>query len=285
MDLPIPAPHSSSLRGHWRVCSPLRLLCGGLLLVFILLVIGLLAADVAYLGAKGSGWRAAAAILTQPRILFALRMSVATSLTTLVLIMLTAIPVGYALSRYRVPGRSVANALIDMLIVMPPVVAGISLLAFFSFGIGAPIRQAIESAHMTLVSGIGIVMSQYIVAVSYCIRSAKSAFDGVDPSLEQVAQVLGCSEWQTFWRVSVPLARNGLIAGGVMAWARALGVFGPLMVFVGTGPRVLVMPTTLWLELSIGNIETAVTIALVMLAMAGTALALVHRLAPGGSAV
>lgn len=263
----------------------MTLLCGGLLLLFLALVIGLLAADVAYLCAKGTSWRQAAALLGQPHILFALRMSVATSLTTLILIMLTAIPVGYALSRYRVPGRSLANALIDMLIVMPPVVVGISLLAFFSFGVGAPIRRAIESAHLSLVSGIGIVLCQYLVAVSYAIRSAKSAFDGVDPSLEQVAQVLGCSEWQTFWRVSVPLARNGLVAGGVMAWARALGVFGPLMVFVGTGPRVLVMPTTLWLELSTGNIETAVCIALIMLAMAGTALALVHRLAPGGSAV
>jgi molybdate transport system permease protein len=100
-----------------------------------------------------------------------------------------------------------------------------------------------------------------------------------------VAQVLGLSEWQAFWRVSVPLARNGLIAGGVMAWARSIGVFGPLMVFVGTGPRVLVMPTTLWLELSIGNIETAMCIALIMLAMAGTALTLVHWLSPKGSVV
>jgi molybdate transport system permease protein len=279
MSTPLPKP---AVR---RRFSLLTLLCGGMLGVFLLLVLGLIGADMAYLSVKGTGWGQVASLLTQPRILFALRMSVATSLTTLILILLTAIPVGYALSRYRVPGRSIANALIDMLIVMPPVVAGISLLAFFSFGIGAPIRQAIESAHLSLVSGIGIVMSQYIVAVSYGIRSAKAAFDGVDPSLEQVAQVLGCSEWQTFWRVSVPLARNGLIAGGVMAWARALGVFGPLMVFVGTGPRVLVMPTTLWLELSIGNIETAVCIALIMLVMAGAALALVHRLSPEGTAV
>ena len=85
--------------------------------------------------------------------------------------------------------------------------------------------------------------------------------------------------------MTVPLARGGLVAGGVMAWARAVGVFGPLMVFVGTGPRVLVMPTTMWLELSIGNIETAVAIALIMLAMAVTALTLVHWLAPEGTVV
>jgi len=263
----------------------LQFLCGGALLLFLIVICGLLAADVAYLSVKGTRWQQAIALLIQPRILFAMRMSAATSLTTLVLILLTAIPVGYALSRYRIPGRSLINAIIDLPIVMPPVVAGISLLAFFSFGVGVPIRHALESAHLSLASGIGIVMGQYLVAVSYCIRSAKAAFDSVDPTLEHVGQVLGCSEWHAFWRISVPLARNGLLAGGVMAWARALGVFGPLMVLVGTGPRVLVMPTALWLELSIGNIETAVCIALIMLAMATTALALVHWLIPKGSAI
>jgi molybdate transport system permease protein len=66
-----------------------------------------------------------------------------------------------------------------------------------------------------------------------------------------------------------------------MAWARAVGVFGPLMVFVGTSPRVLVMPTTVWLELSVGNIEVSLALALVMLVLAVAALAVVHRLAPG----
>lgn len=273
------------IRRRSHVRSPLRLLCGGMLLLFVILIVSLIVADVSYLGAKGVGWSHALGLLSQERIVFAIRMSVATSLTTLVLIMLTAVPIGYALSRHRFPAKALTNTIIDVPIVMPPVVAGISLLAFFSFGIGEPIRRAIESHNMSLVSGLGIVLCQYLVAVSYCIRSVKTAFDSVDPSLEQVARVLGCSEWRVFWRVSVPLARNGLVAGGVMAWARALGVFGPLMVFVGTGPKVSVMPTTLWLELSIGNIETAVCIALIMLAMAGVALTLVHWLAPEGAVV
>ena len=78
-----------------------------------------------------------------------------------------------------------------------------------------------------------------------------------------------------------PLARSGLVAGGIMAWARAIGVFGPLMVFVGTSPRVQVMPTTMWLELSIGDIETSLVVALLAVLMAGAALALVHWLLPG----
>jgi len=268
-----------------RRLSPLRFLCGGLLWLFVLAIVALVLADLSYLHARGATWRDALGLLTRERVLFALRMSVATSLTSLILIMLTAVPIGYALSRFRLPARALTNTILDVPIVLPPVVIGVSLMALFSFGVGDPLRRAIEGMHVSLVSGLGIVLCQYLVAVSYCIRSAKTAFDSVDPNLEHVARVLGCSQWRTFWRVSAPLARNGLIAGGVMAWARAIGVFGPLMVFVGTGPRVLVMPTALWLELSIGNIETAIVIALIMLAMAAAALTLVHWLAPEGAVI
>jgi molybdate transport system permease protein len=268
-----------------RRTSKFKALCLGLLAMFAMLIALLLLADLSYLSSKGLSLRDIFGLLAQKRVVFALRMSVATSLTTLLLILLTAIPIGYALSRYRFAGRVLANTIIDVPIILPPVVTGISLLALFSFGLGRPFKQGLSALNISLVSGLGIVMCQYLVAVSYCIRSAKTAFEGVPRGLEQVARVMGCSDWNVFWRVSVPLARNGLVAGGVMAWARAIGVFGPLMVFVGTGPRVLVMPTTLWLELSIGNIETAIAIALIMLALAGAALSLVHWLAPEGTAI
>ena len=92
---------------------------------------------------------------------------------------------------------------------------------------------------------------------------------------------LGCSSWGAFWQVTLPLSRGGLVAGSILAWARAIGVFGPLMVFVGTSPRVVVMPTAMYLEMSTGNIATALVIALVSVLLAGIALAVVHWLAPG----
>ena len=124
-------------------------------------------------------------------------------------------------------------------------------------------------------------MGQFLVSVSYCIRAVKASFDEVDKELEDVALTLGCTPFQCFRRITMPLAVNGLIAGCVMAWARAIGVFGPLMVFVGTSVRVQVMPTAMWLELSIGNIEKSFVIALIMVAIAGMALVLVHWLVPG----
>jgi molybdate transport system permease protein len=196
-------------------------------------------------------------------------------------VLLFAVPIGYALSRCRFPGRSIIETLVDVPIVLPPVVIGLSLLAFFGTGVGSAIRAALAGAGWTLTGGIGIVMCQFLVSVPYCIRATKASFDAIDGSLEDVAMSLGCSRWAVFRRVALPLARSGLVAGGVMAWARAIGVFGPLMVFVGTGPRVQVMPTAMWLELNVGNIEAAFVIALVSLAMAGAALVVVHRLDPG----
>ncbi|MCE5325299.1 MAG: ABC transporter permease subunit [Planctomycetaceae bacterium] len=268
-----------------RSRSPLHYVCGGMLALFVLMILALIAADFIYLGQSAAGPKALWDLLTQQQMFFALRMSLATSLTTLILVLLTGVPIGYALSRYRFPLRAVCDMLVDVTLVLPPVVTGITLLAFFNFGFGQIIRAALERAELSTVSGVGIVMCQYLVAVPYCIRSAKAAFNGVDRNLEQVSRVMGCTEWQTFHRVSAPLALNGLIAGGVMAWARALGVFAPIMVFVGTGPRVLTMPTTLWLELSTGNIASAVAIAMVMLVLAGAALVLVHWLAPEGNIV
>jgi molybdate transport system permease protein len=244
----------------------------------VLLVIGLVVADVIYLLAQDLTWTELGTLFTGKSVLRALKLSAITSFTTLALVAISSIPAGYALSRYRFPGRSLVNTIVDVPIFLPPVVVGVSLLAFFGSGLGRDIKELLRGTDISLVSWIGIVMCQYVISMSYGIRSVKTAFDANPDSLERVACTLGCSPWQAFWRVSLPMARPGVIAGCILVWARGLGVFGPLMVFVGTGPRVQVMPTMMWLELSVGNIEVSLAIALMMLVMAGAGLALVHFL-------
>jgi len=253
----------------------------GSLIFFVVLICLLILADIFYLLHWGVGIEKFWKILTSPQVLDCLRRSFFTSFIALLLVVATAVPVGYALSRYRFFGHSIINTFVDMPIVLPPVVLGISLLAFFGSPIGNWIKEALQHYGISLVSSVGIVMCQYIVSVSYCIRAMKASFDNVDQRLEHVSLTLGCSQEQTFLRVTLPLARNGLIAGGIMAWARAIGVFGPLMVFVGTGSRVQVMPTKMWLELNVGNIENALVVALVTMAIASIALVIVHYMAPG----
>lgn len=263
--------------------NPLSVLSMGMLFFCVLLVVGLIAADVVCLAGRdfpaGEIWK----LFTAESVLRALRLSLVTSLTTLALVIVTAVPAGYALSRYRFPGHSICNTLVDVPIFLPPVVVGVSLLAFFGFGLGGAVKQALNGAGISLVSWIGIVLCQYIISMSYGIRSVKAAFDTGLRDLEQVACTLGCSPWQAFWKVSLPLARSGVLAGCILVWARGIGVFGPLMVFVGTGPRVQVMPTMMWLELSVGNIEVSLAIALIMLLLTGMGLIAVHFLERNGS--
>jgi molybdate transport system permease protein len=244
----------------------------------VLVVVGLVTADLFYLASKDLPFSEVWRLFTARSVVRAMRLSLITSLGTLVLVAVTAIPAGYALSRFRFPARALVNALVDVPIFLPPVVVGVSLLAFFGFGLGGSIKQTLSGMGISLVSWIGIVLCQYVMTMSYGIRSIKAAFDAAPRDLEQIACTLGCSQWQAFWRVSLPLARPGVIAGCILVWARGIGVFGPLMVFVGTGPRVQVMPTMMWLELSVGNIEVSLAIALIMLVMAGTGLTVVHFL-------
>jgi molybdate transport system permease protein len=205
----------------------------------------------------------------------AIRLSAITSFSTLGLVILFCIPVGYALSRYRFPGHSVIETLIDLPILMPPVVIGVTLLIFFA----TPFGQWLTVHGFDPHSAAGIVLCQFLVSASYAVRAAKTSFDAIDVDLEHVALSLGCTHWSAFWRVSLPMASSGVTAGCIMAWARAVGVFGPLMVFVGSmRMKTEVMPTTVYLELTIGRIEIALAVSMMMLATAGVALVVIHRL-------
>ena len=136
----------------------------------------------------------------------------------------------------------------DLPIVFPPLVVGLTLLVFFSQTfLGRWIQEDIGLEFVFQPKGI--VLCQFLVGASFAIRSAKIAFDEVDQRYENVALTLGCSQWGSFRRISLPLARNGIIAGGVLAWARAFGLFGPLLIFVGSfRGRTEVLSPTIFLE-------------------------------------
>lgn len=259
----------------------LKIYSCSILLFFVIIVIVLLFSDAYYLAGNGVTLSAFCKLLSKKEILDVIILSLTTSFTTLALVAIFSIPTGYSLSRYRFPCRSFIETIVDIPIVLPPVVIGVSLLAFFGSDFGIWIKDIMDNLNLSLKSGIGIVLCQFLVSISYCIRSVKSAFDDVDTNLEDVSLVLGCSNWKSFWKVSVPLAKNGIIAGLIVSWARALGVFGPLMVLVGTSAKVQVMPTAIWLQLSIGKIETSLAIALIMVILSGVALTLVHIILPG----
>ena len=254
--------------------SALSVITLGFVALFLLVIGTLVVADVLYIDLSWLG-----EVFRSRPTMAAMRLSLVTSGVTLGLVALFAVPMGYALSRYRFPGHAWVDTMVDLPIVLPPVVLGVSLLVFFSMPVGQWITSlGLEFAH----APAGIVLCQFLVSASFGIRAVKVAFDGVDPNLERLALTLGCTPMRAFRTIALPMARRGIVAGMILAWARAIGVFGPLMVFVGTVQmKTEVMPTTIYLEVSIGRIEPALAVALVMLALAAVAMATVHWLGPG----
>ena len=231
--------------------------------VFIVFILGLILTDVFYVDKK-----AVVTVLTSKFIRHALWMSIWTSFATTLIALLFAVPMGYSLSRFRFPGQILVDAIVDLPIVFPPLVAGLTMLVFFSqASLGRWIQEDLGIEFVFQPKGI--VLCQFFVSASFAIRSAKTAFDDVDIRYENVALTLGCTQWSSFRRVSLPLARNGIIAGGILTWARAFGLFGPLMIFVGSfRGRTEVLSTTIFLEQSIGNLEVALAIALLLIFVA-----------------
>lgn len=182
----------------------------------------------------------------------ALRVSLVTTTISLVLIVIFGTPVAYVLSRNRFPGHSVVDTLVDLPMVLPPAVGGLGLLmAFGRRGIlGDWLSDAgIEIAFTTT----AVVMAQTFVASPFYIRAAKSGFDAVDRDLEAVAYTLGSSRFEAFFRVAAPVAMPSLMAGAVMAWARALGEFGATIMFAGSFEgRTQTVPLAIYRSLETG---------------------------------
>ena len=123
-----------------------------------------------------------------------------------------------------------------------------------------------------------VILAQFMVAAAFAVRTMRATFDQIDTRLEQVALTLGCNQAQAFGMVVLPQARQGMLTAGTLAWARAMGEFGPLLIFAGaTRHKTEVLSTTVFLELSIGNLEAAVAVSLIMVG-AAVAVLIVARL-------
>lgn len=211
---------------------------------------------------RRSGMGTVRATLVSEPIVAAIKLSMITTGLTTLIGLVFAIPIGYALSRFRFPGHALIDSMIDLPFILPPLVVGLSLLVFFK----TPIGEAIESAGVKFAfEQSGIVLCQLLVSLSLGVRAMKLTFDGIDPRYEHVAMTLGCSRIATFFRVTVPMSYRGMVVAAVLIWTRAFGLFGPLMIFVGAvRMRTEVLPTVVFLETSVGNLHTALAVALLM---------------------
>lgn len=250
----------------------------GMLVLYVAFIATLILVDVGYIR-----WKHFVDLFSSDDLRYSMRLSLITSTTSALLSLIVGIPVGYSLSRFNFKGKVVIDTLIDLPIILPPLVIGISLLVFFQTSVGA----AIENSGLKFVyQPQGIVLAQFTAVSAYAVRTIKVAFDGIDPRLERVARTLGWSRIQAFMRVTLPMARNGILAAGVMAWSHAIGLFAPLMIFAGTTRhKTEVLSTSIYLELSIGHIETALAITLLLVVFAMVAVTIVKKFVGGSSTV
>jgi len=163
----------------------------------------------------------------------ALRLSLEVSLAATVLSVLLGVPLAWVLARREFRGRSVLRALVVLPIVLPPVVAGVGLLAALG-------RQGVVGGWLDRAFGIqltfstsGAIIAATFVSMPLVVLAAEAGFRGLDPRFEQAAGVLGASPAYTLRRVVLPMTAPQLAAGAVLAWARALGEFGATITFAG----------------------------------------------------
>lgn len=212
--------------------------------------------------------------LKSEEVRFAIRLGLFTCSATMVFSVFVAIPIGYLLSRFQFAGKSLIDAILDIPIVLPPLVIGLLLLILFQTGPG----RWFEGNFFEFTYAVpGIILAQFTVACAFAVRTMRASFEQIPLRREQVALTLGCSRWQAFYRVVMPEARRGVLTAATLAWARSLGEFGPILVFAGaTRMRTEVPATTVFLELSVGNIEAAVAVSLLMIMAAIVVLVLIR---------
>ena len=146
------------------------------------------------------------------------------------------IAAGYWLARTRMPGRDTADAVLILPLVLPPTVLGYYLLAVFgrSSALGAWLEGTL-GIHL-IFTWEGAALAAAIVAFPLVFKASRAAFEAVDPTLEKAGRALGYNGWTIFARVTLPLAWRGVIAGAMLAFARAMGEFGATLMVAGNIP-------------------------------------------------
>jgi molybdate transport system permease protein len=238
-----------------------------LALFFVIVVVSLL---------TYTDWTTIWTALLSSETFFAIKLSLATATITTLLAMAIAIPVAYAISKNNFFGKSLVDSLLDLPIVISPVALGAALLVFFN----TPLGSSVNNNVIRFVFSVpGIVLAQFTVVSALAIRLLKSTFDSIDLRYEQVGRTLGCSKMEAFFRVVLPLAKDGLIASGILTWARATGEFGATVTLAGaTAMKTETLPIAISLSLSAANIGSAVALIFILIIISLAALLLIRKI-------
>jgi molybdate transport system permease protein len=210
-------------------------------------------------------------LLGRPVVRDAIEVTVRTNLVANLLILAFGTPAAWVLATRRFRGRALLLTACELPLVLPPAVAGIALLSAFApnglFG------DRLADAGIVLPFGEwAVILAIVFVASPFYLRQAVAAFEAVDPDLTEVARTLGATRTRAFWRVALPLAAGGLVAGWVLAFARGVGEFGATIIFAGNVQgRTSTLPLAVYQELDI-DLDVALALAVILVVLSAAVL-------------
>lgn len=225
-------------------------------------------------------WQVFFSTIVSQEIFFAIRLSLFTATIAAGLAMVFAIPASYALSKTEFWGKNMVDTLLDIPIVISPVAFGSALLIFFNTTVGT----FIERNFLQFVFEVpGIILAQFGVATALAIRLMKSTFDSIGQRYEIVARTLGCSVWKAFFKVTLPVAKNGVIAAGILAWARAVGEYGATVTLAGaTQMKTETLPIAIYLSIASAEVDRAVAVTFMLIGLSAVSLIALRRMTGRG---
>jgi molybdate transport system permease protein len=192
---------------------------------------------------------------------------------------LVGVPLAYVLARRRFWGRGVVDLVVTLPLVLPPTVTGYYLIVLLGRRgvLGAPLYEL--TGWTIAFTWYAAVIASTVMALPLVVRTAQAAIESVEPALERAAFTLGRSEWETALTVTLPLARNGILAGLVLAFARALGEFGATLMLAGNIPgKTTTVPLAIYTAVQTGETGEVLTLAGLLTALSCIVLIAAGRL-------
>jgi molybdate transport system permease protein len=209
----------------------------------------------------------------------ALALSLRVAVLATVVNALVGVPLAYLLARRRFAGRALLDLLVTLPLVLPPTVTGYYLIVLLGRRgwLGAPLYAA--TGWTIAFTWYAAVVAATVMALPLLVRTARAAIESVDRDLEKAAYTLGRSEWRTAMEVTLPLARNGILAGLVLAFARALGEFGATLMLAGNIPgKTATVPLAIYTAVQTGEQSTVLVLVAILTALSCVVLVAASRL-------
>ena len=202
--------------------------------------------------------------------------SIKVTFTATIIIFFLGISIAWRMTNYRGRWQGLLDGILTLPLVLPPTVAGFGILLLI--GRRGPIGQFLNLFGINIIfSWYAAVIAATIVAFPLMYKTARGAFEQIDPNILNAARTLGVSEWKIFWRVSVPLAWPGIAAATALAFARSMGEFGATLMVAGSIPgKTETIPVAIYFATQGGNMKVALVWVLIILIISLTVIVLMN---------